>query len=224
MLCDVHVYGKLADICGDTLRLDIATASEAVQAICVNFPEAANVIRDESWTLFRGDEKEVALGEEAIALLNLGGRSVHIMPEAIGAKEGNGILKVVLGVTLIALSFGSAAFLSQPIAGAILGQTTWGNAIGQIGVVMALSGVSQMMAPEKNTDEEETKESFVFSGPRGTVGQGNAVPVIYGEVITSGVLVSAGVDAEDMLPVEDNGTIEPGNTAPTFPRPALGQR
>lgn len=164
---NVHLHGALKKY-GETIQLDVDTAGEAVAALCANFPEIMGDFRDGSWHLMRGDpETGLALDEEMVAGLHLGDADLYIMPDVTGAKRG-GALKAIIGVALVAVSFGSAGFLAQPISNALIGGLKWGNAIGRMGLVMALSGVSQMLAPEEETEDKE--ESFLATGPISTGG------------------------------------------------------
>lgn len=198
----IHLHGSIGKY-GPVLELDVSTASEAMAALFANFPNMQDDIRQGSWIVVRGDPQTgICLDEEAFAGLHLGDKDVHIMPEVMGAKKG-GVLKAILGVTLIVLSGGSAAFLANPIAGGLLGATTWGNALGQLGLVMALGGVSQMLSPETDDGDEDT-QSYTLSGPTSSNGQGSPVQVAYGgPIVVGGMMISGGVDAEQMTTAEE---------------------
>lgn len=192
----IHLHGDLAKY-GEVFELSVETAGEAVVALCANFPEIQRDFRNNSWLLFCGDpETGLCLTEEAVAGMRLGKHDLHIMPEIEGSKNGG--LKAILGVALIAVSFGSAAFLGTAISSTLMGGATWGNAIGQLGLVMALSGVSTMLAPETETDGSDDAKSFTLTGPVSQFGQGQAIQIVYGEVITGGMMISGGVDADGL--------------------------
>ncbi|WP_323784617.1 hypothetical protein [Thalassovita sp.] len=206
MLRKVHLHGSLAKH-GEVFELDVLTAAEALTALAANVPAIMGDLRQGSWVVLRGDpETGMALDEDAVASMRLGAADLHIMPELVGAKSGNGTIKAILGVTLIAITAGGAApFLANPIiAGA---GTTWGNAIGQMGVAMALTGVSSMLAPETESADEE--KSFTMTGPVSAYGQGHAIPIVYGEVITGGLLISGGIDADGLETVTDEPVATP---------------
>lgn len=189
----IHLYGSLEKY-GKTHELDVQTAGEAITALRANYPEIVEDLRQGSWLVYRGDiETGLVLDEEAVVGMKLGDADLHILPEIAGSKNGNGAVKAILGVVLIAVSFGSAAFLASPISSTLFGATTWGNAIGQLGLTMALIGVSSMLAPETQSSSEDDR-SFTFTGPTSRTGQGHAVQIIYGEVIAGGMMVSGGVD------------------------------
>lgn len=212
----IHLYGQLAQKYGKVFEFDVNTAGEAVCALCVNFKEFEKDIRDDSWLLFRGDpDTGMCLDEEAISGFQLGEADLHIMPEAIGSKKG-GILKAIIGITLIVASFGSAAFLGTAIAPGLLGAATWGNVIGQLGLAMALGGAAQLLAPDEQTQPDtDEQRSFTFSGPQNTTRQGVPIPIIYGEVITGGVMISGGMEADKLSiwtpnpPLPTTGTTPP---------------
>lgn len=200
MLRKVHLHGSLAKH-GDVFELDVLTAAEALAALAANIPAFMDDLREGSWVVLRGDpDTGLALDEDAVASMRLGNADLHIMPELVGAKNSTGTMKAILGVALIAITAGSALpFLANPIiAGA---GTTWGNAIGQMGLAMALTGVSSMLAPE--TESADDEKSFTLTGPVSSYGQGGAVPIVYGEVITGGTLISGGIDADGLETITD---------------------
>lgn len=195
----VHLHGTLKKH-GAIWDLDVLTAAEAIAALRANKPEIVEDLRHGSWVVLRGDpETGIALDEEAVSGMQLGNADLHIMPEVEGAKNSSGTIKAVLGVALIVASGGSAAFLGNPILAA--GSLTWGNAMTQMGLAMALTGVSTMLAPEQeSTDEEKSK---TLTGPVSRYGQGQAIPIVYGEIITGGTLVSGGIDADGLESVTE---------------------
>ncbi len=196
----VHLHGSLGEKYGHRFDLQIETAAEAIRALSANFPGFERDIIEGSWHVVRGKDPDSGfdLGEQEIVEFRLGSGDLHIVPYVEGAKN-RGALKVVLGVALIGLSFGFAAALATPISSALFGATTWGNAIGAIGFSLAIAGVSSLISPS-DTDEnsDEDKRSFVSSGPGNTEREGAIVPIVYGEVITGGVLISGGIDIEQI--------------------------
>ena len=71
-----------------------------------------------------------------------------------------------------------------------------------IGASLALSGVSEMLFPlPKPVDfssEQDPRLSFQFSGIQNTSRAGTPVPIVYGEIFTGSVVISAGVDTEQV--------------------------
>ena len=121
---------------------------------------------------------------------------LHILPAVEGAGDGLG--QVLVGAALIGASF----FI--PGAGALgYGVITQG-AVAGLGASMALGGIASMLSPSPkagNYSERESPDerpSFLFDGPVNTSTQGLPVPVIYGRVRTGSVVVSAGINIEEM--------------------------
>lgn len=203
---NIILYGKLAKKYGRRHRLDVQTAAEAVRAMAANYPEFMKDIREGSWHVVRGEhiDKGVDLDIEQYAGLSLGDKDIHIAPYIAGSKRG-GILKILLGVAMIAtgFAFGLTAVggMGAPAFGGALGGVTYGN-MAIMGTILALGGVAQMLAPESNNEEES--QSYIMNGPGNTSSQGVPVPVVYGEVITGGVLVSGGIDVEK-IPASGGG-------------------
>ncbi|UWQ40070.1 hypothetical protein K3718_10845 [Leisingera aquaemixtae] len=195
----IHLHGALSQF-GEMHELDVLTAGEAVTALCANFPGFMDELRRGSWVLLRGDtDTGFCLDEEAITGMRLGNADLHIMPEVEGAKNGNGAVKAIIGVALIAATGGSAAFLTQPILAGAASGVTWGNAIGQLGLAMSLAGVSQLLAPETETQPGDGEKSFTMTGPVSQHGEGNPIQIVYGgPIIVGGMLISGGIDADGL--------------------------
>lgn len=199
MLRKVFLHGALGEQFGVEHRLDIDTAAEAVRAFCVNIPEFMGVIREGSYHLVRGVDLEtgISLDERMALAYRLGNGDLHIAPCVEGSKNGGG-LKAVLGVALIGIAFvfsgGAVAGLAGAVPG-LGGAISWGN-VAMFGAVLAISGVAQMLSPEKK--EEKSQDSFLMNGPGNAYEQGLPIPLVYGEVITGGLLVSGDMDIEEI--------------------------
>ncbi|MGV1754824.1 hypothetical protein [Agrobacterium sp. CG674] len=196
----IILHGALAKTYGEEFSLEVNTAGEAIRALSANFPTFMKDIRDGAWHIVRGDDVDrgMDLDEGQIAAFNLGRKGdLHIVPFIAGSKRG-GLLKVILGVVLIGAAFAltAGAGLSAAIgSGGLLGGIT-GTQVAMFGAAVALAGVSSLLTPEEKAEEEDGSTSFTTSGPGNTHDQGNPVPLVYGEVITGGHLISGGVDIE----------------------------
>lgn len=193
---DIYLHGALGREFGDHFRLDVETAAEAVRALSTNFPAFVNKIQSGEWHLVRGAtvKNGMSLDETDVATFKLGQGALHIMPATAGSKKG-GALKLIAGIALIGISFGFAGALAAPIMGASIGGATWGSAIGMLGLSLALTGVSQLLAPEQ---EDEGEKSNLLSGSSASAVQGTGVPLIYGEVITGGIIASTSLDVDQL--------------------------
>lgn len=195
MLRKIHLHGHLKKF-GEVIELDVVTAAEAVRALGVCIPEFLDALKEGAYHVIREGKKGLglALGEDDLVPMKLGKGDLHIMPMVVGAKRG-GVVKAILGTVLV----GAALFLSGGALGAAvlgMGGVTWGN-VAMIGVITALSGVSQLLAPS-DKDKSKDDSSFTSSGPGNTYDQGGAIPLVYGRTLTGAVMVSGGVDIEKM--------------------------
>ena len=193
---NVYLHGSLGEQYGRHFRLDVKTAGEAIRALSANFPSFYQTIRDGAWHVVRGRDVDTGMDLDAdqVRDFNLGNGDLHIVPYVAGSKRG-GLLKIILGVVLVGAAFlFTGGALATPIAGGALGGIT-GTHVALFGAAVAVAGVSQLLAPEESGKDED-EHSFTMSGPSSTDQQGVAMPLVYGEVITGGRLISGGVDIE----------------------------
>lgn len=208
---NIYLHGRLRDEFGELFEFDVETAGEAIRALHANFPERfLNALKEGSYWIIRGDEETgMSLDEDLLNGFRLGNADLHIIPAVEGSARGGkraGTIKAIAGVALI----GIAIFASGGLAGgglAALGGTalpiggmsiTWGN-IALFGFAMAIAGASSMLTQrEKPKAETKREDSFSFSGPSNVAEQGNAIPLIYGRVMTGGIPISTGITTEDI--------------------------
>ena len=115
---------------------------------------------------------------------------IRIAPVVAGG--GGGVGRIIAGAALIALSVVSLG--GAPLLGTFGAKLAFG-----IGASLALGGVAQLLTPVPRQptgadSEADPRKSYSFSGIQNTARQGVPIPVIYGEVITGSVVISAGVD------------------------------
>ena len=68
-----------------------------------------------------------------------------------------------------------------------------------IGASLVLQGVSDMLFPvDDSIDEEDPRISFSFSGVQNTSRAGTSHPIVYGEIVTGSVVISAGIDTHQV--------------------------
>lgn len=117
--------------------------------------------------------------------------TVHFTPVVAGAGKSVGFVQAIVGVALIAVAWWNP-----------LGWTA-GTAmmVGAMGASMAMGGVMQMLArpPDMNTklSDSEKQQSTSFSNIRNLTPQGRPIPLLYGKMMTSLILISQGIDAFD---------------------------
>ena len=136
----------------------------------------------------------------------MGSSVINIVPVISGA--GGNMGKIFLGAALIGASFffpGAGLFGTTSFSGAVAGTgigTTIGTALSAVGAVMVLQGVSDMLFPLPDepdfSSEGDPRISFNFSGTQNTSRAGTPVPIVYGEIFTGSVVISAAIDTEQV--------------------------
>ena len=201
MLRKVKLYGELAKFVGHKeFEVKADTVGKAVSFLIHNFPEIESYMSSKYYQVKVGnfdiDKNEIHYP--------IGKEDIHFIPVISGA--GRGLGKILLGTVLIgiAIASGGAGFGAGGAFG--FGSTTGAFSLaavgGNIGLALVLSGVSDMLfplpKPQKFSSEEDPQLSFSFSGVQNTSRAGTPVPIVYGEIITGSVVISAAIDTNQV--------------------------
>jgi predicted phage tail protein len=206
MLRTVHLHGRLKREFGAKHRFDVRTAAEALRALNCAFPgQFVKALEGGSFELIAGPRKTgFNLDIDLVNELRLGASDLHLIPVAEGAANGKGTAKTILGVALIGGAiFMSGGTLAAPLSmmgnAAVSGLgITWGN-IAMVGLGLTLAGASSLLTqPAPVSKDGDADKSHAFNGPGNTGTQGDAIPLIYGRVMTGSVPVSFDSDIEDV--------------------------
>ena len=75
-----------------------------------------------------------------------------------------------------------------------------GTALSGIGAALVLNGVYNMIFPQPIPEEQEDdpRISFAFNGLVNTTRAGTSHPIVYGEIVTGSVVISAGIDTNQV--------------------------
>ena len=206
MLRKVRLYGQLAEFVGrKVIEADLSSAAEAVRMLIANFPGVDGHMADRHY--------KVLVGDGALTLDDLhnpvGQEEIKIVPVIAGA---GGVGRILAGAALIA----TAAFLIAPAAATGAGFLGIGGgatgsafaaaasvAVGNIGIALTLQGVAQLISPTPEIPQgpdtnQDPRKSFSFSGIQNTSRGGTPVPIVYGKTLTGSVVISAGIDTEQV--------------------------
>jgi len=203
MLRKVKLYGELAKFVGHKeFEVKVDTVGKAVSFLIHNFPGIESYMSPKYYQVKVGnydiDKNEIDYP--------VGREDIHFIPMISGAGRGMG--KILLGAVLIGIA------IAAPGAGFAFGSKGVGfiatgaapnalmAAIGNIGIGLTLMGVSEMLfpvpEPQKFNSEEDPQLSFSFSGVQNTSRAGTPVPIVYGEIITGSVVISAAIDTNQV--------------------------
>jgi predicted phage tail protein len=199
----IRLYGHLGKTFGRVHRLDVQTPAEAVRALCANFKQFRQHIIAHNEPGYKVLTGRAERGAEE---LHLGCSSSEIKIVPVVAGAGGSFGKVLLGAALIGLSFipGLQAPLFNVTTGFLSGVSA-ASIAGSVGFSLVLGGLSgALFKPPKvsntATERPNNRPSFAFNGAINTTGQGNAVPLCYGEFLCGSQVISTGLAVDD-LPV-----------------------
>ena len=196
MLRKVKLYGELAEFVGHKeFEVKIDTVGKAVSFLVHNFPEIQSYMNPRFYQVKVGD---FDIQEEEIHY-PIGQEEIHFIPVISGS---GGLGKTIAGVALIGLAFATGGSSLALGLGGFTGGAGISAIVGNIGIGLTLMGVSEMLFPlpkpqEFNT-ESDPQLSFSFSGVQNTSRAGTPVPIVYGEIFTGSVVISAAVDVNQV--------------------------
>ena len=204
MLRKLKLYGELAEFVGHKeFEIQVDSLSKAVSFLVNNFPQVEKYMNPQYYQVKVGN---YAVNEEEIHH-PIGQEDIHIVPVIAGAGGSTG--KILLGAALIGFA------IVNPAVGFGLGPGGLGGGfatasgafsltatLGNIGIALALTGVSEMLfplpQPRDFSNEEDPRISFSFSGVQNTSRAGTSHPIAYGEIVTGSVVISAGIDTNQV--------------------------
>jgi len=182
MLSKIKLHGKLAKFIGHKeFDVKVNSVAQAVSFLIHNFPEAETYMNPQYYMVQVGND---FIDKEEIHY-PVGKQEINFIPVIAG--RGN-VGKIILGGAFSAGGFAAAGLGAKAAFG--------------IGAGLLLSGVSGMLFPipdqQQFSSEEDPRISFSFGGVQNTSRAGTPVPIVYGEIITGSVVISAAVDTNQV--------------------------
>ena len=198
MLRKIKVYGALRKFLNwetGTFLADISNVAEVGRFLVANWPDIEKHMQDQHYKIFVGNYN---IGEEELNYPIGDSEEIRIVPVAVGAK---GFFDSTIGKFVAAAVFIAAPYLAPGLAGVGIGATTLGAISTSVGISLALSGVSQMLSPvpdiptfNGNDEALDPQSNYSFSGVQNVSRSGVPVNLIFGEIFSGSVIVSAGID------------------------------
>ena len=200
MLRTVRLYGELAEFVGHKeLDAVITCTGDAIRFLVSNFSGLEAHMANRHYQVLVDDYE---IGEEDIHN-PIGQSDISIVPVITGAGGGAG--KFLLGAALVAGAFlarGSTLIFGKGFGASLAGAGFVTKAAVGIGGALLLSGVQDMLFPLPDipdfSNEQDPRISFSFSGVQNTSRAGTSHPIVYGEVVTGSVVISAGIDTNQV--------------------------
>ena len=204
MLRKIKLYGQLAKFVGHKeFEVKVDNVAQAVSFLIHNFEGLEAYMSPKYYQVKVGDDD---IGKDELAY-PVGQQDIHFVPVIAGAGRG-GLGKILLGALLITGAVmaggGFGALFSEK--GLVFAGGKFGAFMGKfamnLGVGLTIMGVSEMLfplpEPQKFSSEEDPQLSFSFSGVQNTSRAGTPVPIVYGEIITGSVVISAAIDTNQV--------------------------
>jgi len=200
MLRKIKLYGELAKFVGHKeFEVKADTLAHAVSFLINNFEGIEKYMSPKHYQVKVGN---YAVDESELSH-PIGKEDIHFIPVITGAGRGFG--KILLGAALIGLSFfsiGTSAGLGVGFAKGFAKVGFIQKGLAGLGAALVLQGVSEMLFPLPKPIEFESEEdprlSFSFGGTQQTGRAGTPVPLVYGEIFTGSVVISGGIDTEQV--------------------------
>ena len=183
MIRDIILYGEARKLFGKKYRLDVESPAEAIKALSM----MVDGFRE--WLLKNKDEKFVVTVNgksiEESMLTARGEGDIAIRVASIRARKGGGAFGIIAGLALIAFTWWS------PSIWVFANQT----ALYAVGAGLVLSGAAMMLSPQlkPSDDKDDGKLKSHTFGIQENSGQGDPVPVVYGEILAKPVVISSGI-------------------------------
>ncbi len=183
MIRDIILYGEARKLFGKKYRLVVESPAEAIKALSM----MVDGFRE--WLLKNKDEKFVVTVNgksiEESMLTARGEGDITIRVASIRARKGGGAFGIIAGLALIAFTWWSPSiwvFANQ-------------SALYAVGAGLVLSGAAMMLSPQLKTsdDKDDGKLKSHTFGIQQNSGQGDPVPVVYGEILAKPVVISSGI-------------------------------
>jgi predicted phage tail protein len=211
MMRDVFLYGAGGRTFGSHFRLDVASPAEAVRALLMLRPGLRQVLRNGSWRIVVGAPHVANSVPGDYLHMSVGEQPIHIVPSTrpAGGGDGKSIGTIIAGTVLIGAAIvmtgGLGAAFATPLIGAM--GISYGSVV-LLGASMVLGGVASLLTqtPQPQQGQEsptdfarpEDRPSFLFNGVTNNSQQGGPVPLVFGTHLVGSVVVSAGLNAEDI--------------------------
>jgi predicted phage tail protein len=186
MMRRVHFHGYLKALCPDPVEVFAISVEEAVEGVTRQVEALAP-------TPLRGRHRVQVVGCESVEALKTSDMTeIHVVPQFSGGKEG-GFVQIVIGATLIAVSFA--------LGGPVGASATWASVMAfTAGTSLVLGGVMQLLAPAPKRDQAtgDPEASKYLGTPGNTVSSGTRVSVLYGRDLVYGHFLSFNINAKDV--------------------------
>lgn len=189
----IYLHGHLRKLYSDPIVVEADSVAEAVRSLEL-IPELRPKDGQPHPVTIAGVENEVHL------FAKRGECDIHIHPVTGGSGGKGGLFQVLLGITLIALSF------VIPTAGLFGIEALSASNFFLAGAMMALGGIVQLLTPTPDMESEEG--SKYIAGSVNTTRIGTRIPILYGQRRLFGHYLTFDVDAKSVNTGTTTGSVQ----------------
>lgn len=188
----IILHGILARKFGKSFKLAVGSTKEAMRALCVQLAgfEEFMMNAHRQGLRFAVFHDTHNVGETELDMTHTA-KVIRVVPVVEGSKKA-GLLETIVGAMLVVGGIIATGMGFAPVGAAMIGA----------GLGMMVGGISQMLMPKVDTQDQNqdgNKANKGFGGAVTTVAQGNPVPILYGEREIGGFILSASQLPEDMM-------------------------
>lgn len=191
----IRFHGVLREQFGKEWRLEVSSVKEAMRLLSAQIKGLEHFMLNAHKQGLRFavfTDKRKTISEKEVDM-QTASELIRIVPIVAGAGGDGGLLNTILGAVMIVVGVVMLYFPgTQAMAPSVIGA----------GIGLLVGGIASMLMPKAQTDEANSdgnKANKGFGGAVTTVGQGNPVPVLYGQREIGGFIISAGQYPEDQL-------------------------
>tara|TARA_R100000697_G_scaffold121_2_gene390 strand:+ start:130 stop:822 length:693 start_codon:yes stop_codon:yes gene_type:complete len=216
----IRVYGKLRKFLGSSyFEAAVSSPSEAVRFLLCNFPQVEEHMCKQYYKI-KMNNFDVSLdflsmkGKGDIQIIPVATGSGFVAA-AVGGLFSAGAAVVSTAASAVTAVAGTAISTAATVGGAVAGAVGSSGILGSIATAVvtdvAISGVTSLIAPTPEIappveivdpipqndavlPDQRAQNSFGFSAITNISRAGVSVPIIYGEVFTGSIVISAGID------------------------------
>lgn len=205
MLTEIKLYGHLREHTGrSSFKAKVNNPADAVKFLLANFPSLEGEMIEQYY--------QVAVKGESVNKDQLhdpvGSGTIEFIPVLVG-QGGGGFRNIIIGAILIAVAWyalpaasgigtaSAAAAGGGGISAGFKAMTLVAKHLTYMGAFLVFNGIAELFAPKEEPDAKDP-ESANFSGAVNTTLATTPIPIVYGEVITGSIVISAGIDTADL--------------------------
>jgi predicted phage tail protein len=197
----VFVYGKLREAIGqEYVDLSGGTVAELIEGISANFREQLQptTTRPRLVCRVRGFDSEESLYRP----LEDDETEIHLYPTLMGGGGKGGLLKIIIGVVMVAVVAWAIVATGGTLGFAALGNlTAFGSTLLMTGVGLILGGLMELLTPQPKLDmsaSNDIESSKYLGANTNTVKIGTCIPLLLGEHLAYGHFISFNVDSKNV--------------------------